>query len=113
MIHVIKKGAPAACVTVDISRRGDTSLGNPFVLVEAGGTYTRDESVDAYERWLRAKLAARDTAVRADMNLLYRLALGGDLALVCFCAPKRCHGDVIRKLLYEKIDARRPVAAAR
>ena len=81
-------------------------LGNPFRLIEAGGTYTRDQSVDAYAVWLRQQLAARNPAVCAEMNRLYKLAKDGDLALWCYCAPKRCHGDVVKQILEETLAAR-------
>ena len=61
-----------------------TMWGNPFVIGKDG---SRDEVIAKYEAWLRAnpKLMAR----------LHEL-VGKDL--VCWCAPSRCHGDVLVRL---------------
>lgn len=80
-----------------------SALGNPFKLKEAGGTYTRDESVDAYEPYLRKKINEKDPTICAELNRLYKLAKAGPVDLQCFCAPLRCHADVIRKVLLEKL----------
>jgi len=58
--------------------------GNPFVLGQDG---TRDEVCDQYEEWLRARPEL--------MASLHELR-GRDL--VCFCAPYRCHGDLLLRL---------------
>jgi hypothetical protein len=105
-ITVVKKGTRPSPGTqrVYIGRPG--ALGNPFPLKGVPGPgprYTRDESVDAYERWLREKIAAKDAAVCAELNRLYQLAKAGALELECFCAPLRCHGDVVRAVLLEKL----------
>jgi len=31
------------------------------------------------------------------------MAKTGDVNLVCFCKPKACHGDIIKKLIEEKL----------
>jgi len=36
-------------------------------------------------------------------QLVVKLKLGGDVNLVCYCAPKACHGDVIRDYLINEI----------
>lgn len=81
-------------------------LGNPFRLKSAGGEFERDESVAMYEEHLRRLVAERDPAVCAELNRLYRIARDGDLDLVCFCAPLACHGDVVKKILEEKLGTR-------
>lgn len=78
-------------------------LGNPFKIKSAGGPYERGETIPLYERWLRDKIAAKDPAVCAEMNRLYKLAKRGDLQLVCWCAPLACHGDVVKKILDEQL----------
>lgn len=87
-----------------IGRDGDTHLlnseigergwlGNPFVLEEHGGEYTRDESV---ARYCQAVLDLHDESP-AFRRELWRLK---DARLACFCrhagedGPK-CHGDVL------------------
>lgn len=51
---------------------------------------SREDAVAAYRWWLREVLKA-DPA--------YLDELRGATALVCWCAPKDCHGDVIQEVL--------------
>lgn len=74
-------------------------LGNPFTLASG---YSRDEAVDAY-----AERAARGTPllVRRALDVLRERVRTEQLALVCFCAPQRCHADVIKTQLEGPADA--------
>jgi hypothetical protein len=91
----------------DIIVHRPSPLGNPYT--HKHGTLarivvaTRDEAVDSYERWLREKIRVRDHAVCNALNEIYRKAKAGDISLVCFCSPARCHADVIRKVIEEKL----------
>jgi ribA/ribD-fused uncharacterized protein len=101
-------------------------LANPRRLGDpkpGGGVWQRGETVDLYRHDLRKALdrsqpkaewwdgahcmrpltMAERAAMRAEMNRLYSLALRGRLELDCFCAPERCHGDVIADLLREHL----------
>ena len=65
--------------------------GNGFVIGKDG---SRDEVCDKHERRLRRKL--RLGIVTEDQLL----ALDG-ADLVCFCAPSRCHGHTLEKIIEE------------
>jgi hypothetical protein len=56
--------------------------GNPFVIGKDG---TRDEVVEKYREWIFCQPDKLEEA---------RRELAG-LDLVCFCSPKRCHGDIL------------------
>lgn len=57
--------------------------GNPFVIGVDGD---RDEVLDKYEEYAEREFTEKD----------YEELRGKDL--ICYCAPKRCHGDfLIRK----------------
>jgi len=58
--------------------------GNPFVIGKDG---TRAEIVEKYECWLRRQ-----------PRLMAQLARLRGRHLVCWCAPLRCHGDVLLRL---------------
>jgi hypothetical protein len=81
--------------------------GNPFTHLPLGSTkasvqvFTRDESVDYYERWLDGdpEFAAVDPKRREDILRCIPL-LHEDDVLGCFCHPERCHGHVIVKIWY-------------
>ena len=57
--------------------------GNPFVIGKDG---TREEVIEKYEQYyLENKL------LQSKIHLLKGKKLG------CFCAPKACHGDILKK----------------
>jgi hypothetical protein len=65
-----------------------TKWGNPFVIGKDGD---RDEVCDKYEVYADKKFSRID----------YEELRGKDL--ICFCAPKRCHGDFLIKKANEEI----------
>lgn len=73
-------------------------LGNPYVI---GPLHTRDEAIDRYKIYLEERCAAKDPKILAELNNIYTHALEEPIALVCFCAPKRCHGEIIRQVLLD------------
>ena len=73
-------GTPPGAVYIG---RG-SQWGNRFVIGQDG---TRDEVCDKYEAWLLSNPA-----------LLARLPSLAGRDLVCFCAPRRCHGLTLRRL---------------
>ena len=77
-------------------------LGNPFKLECESNC---DAVIARYEVWLRERIAARDQRVCDELNRLYVIARDtGLLELACWCAPKRCHAEVIRKVLLEVLE---------
>ncbi len=72
-------------------------LGNPFPLRRES---ERDQVIEQYAKWLNDKLTEEDNAQKQEVTRLYKkLVANGELDLVCWCAPKRCHGDVIKSVL--------------
>ena len=70
--------------------------GNPFTHIKDKKTSakyicaTRDEAIDKYEEWI----------TKGDgQHLLKDLHELKDKTLGCWCKPKRCHGDVLKKLV--------------
>lgn len=61
-----------------------SAWGNPFVLGRHG---TREEVIEMYRIWIKEQ-----------PHLLARLHTLRGKKLVCFCAPKACHGDVLAEL---------------
>jgi hypothetical protein len=63
--------------------------GNPYVIGKDGN---RDQVIAKYELDIRAKLTARGgvaTLTKRKLRSLHGKTLG------CYCAPKKCHGDVL------------------
>lgn len=62
-------------------------------------TKTRDEAVDKYLPWLREQYKNKED-VRVLLNsLAERYNEGEEIHLQCWCAPQRCHGDVIKQAI--------------
>lgn len=71
-------------------------LGNPFVMKHEG---MRDAVCELYEIWFAEQVAHNNQRVLNELRRLYKIAAQGDLVLGCFCAPKRCHGETIKRFL--------------
>ena len=66
-------------------------FGNPFRI---GSDGTRAEVIAKYEAYARDRIA-HDSRFRADVKGLYGRTLS------CWCAPLKCHADVLAKLSEE------------
>ena len=74
--------------TVKIDRT--TVFGNPFKI---GKDCSRDESIEKYRTYFYER-------IRADINFKMRVeSLKGKKVFACWCAPERCHGEVIEEYL--------------
>jgi hypothetical protein len=69
---------------VYIGRGRGSKLGNPFVIGRDG---SRAEVIESFNQWIVRQRHLKETI---------RNLRGRDL--VCFCAPKPCHGDVLLRL---------------
>jgi hypothetical protein len=71
-------------------------LGNPFAMQ---GETTRAHSIRDYEDWLAEQLLDPKSPASIEMDRLATLARKQELCLVCFCAPKACHADIIKRTI--------------
>lgn len=84
-------------------------LGNPFTHIKGKSlaqfqVETRDEACEKGEEYLRKKVAEKDPAVlKAFAQIKEMERIHGNVNLVCFCAPLRCHGEGIIKMIEEGI----------
>jgi len=87
-IHVVNKrdGTPGEYV-------GRPSvLGNPFTIGRHG---TRDEVIAQYKSWLWSVMKTGTPELQELDRLAKKLITDGGLTLVCWCAPLKCHANVI------------------
>lgn len=63
------------------------------------GPISRETSIQLYETWLDDEVAMGNAAITAELDILRGIARTGDLTLVCWCAPRRCHAEVIKEVL--------------
>lgn len=99
-----RKGKPGEYIGRTMPRQGlkGSPLGNPYRLDEG---VDRSEPIELYRRRLLAFLKY-DTPERAEIERLTELARHGDLVLLCWCAPLSCHGDVIKAIIEQRLEAR-------
>jgi|ETNmetMinimDraft_11_1059920.scaffolds.fasta_scaffold156050_2 hypothetical protein len=100
MITIGRKNDPKA----EYIGRG-SPLGNPFRIHDYGSEVERDEVVEKYREYFEHGIKNNDAMLR-ELRRLYRIAANGDLILGCFCAPKKCHGEVIKKFLDDALNGR-------
>jgi hypothetical protein len=82
-----------------------SALANPYVLGRDGD---RDQCVAKYRAWLWQRIQTNDQGVLGELNYLRQQRPD----LVCFCAPQKCHGDVILKCI-QWMDEQQPIGWAR
>lgn len=74
-----------------------TPVGNPFYMRDES---QRDSVCDAYEAYFHSKVTEKKDQQFLDyLRMIYKLALQKPVALACWCAPKRCHGETIKKFI--------------
>lgn len=70
-----------------------TALGNPFIIGKHGN---RVECIRKYRIWLWKQICGRNKAVLIELEHIKRVALIGDVVLLCWCKPKACHASIIK-----------------
>ena len=73
--------------------RGKSILGNPFKIGVDGD---RDEVIEKFRIMLWALIQDQEDGVIETLNHIIELEKKyGNVGLLCWCKPKRCHGDII------------------
>lgn len=75
-------------------------LGNIFPV---SPSRSRDVAIQQYDAWLTTRLLDPESVQSAVIRQLTRLARKEDVALVCWCAPRPCHADVIKRIIEERL----------
>lgn len=77
-----------------------TPLGNPYFM---NGEKNRNIVCDRYEEWFNKRLNSYDESFWQYLNqIITAYKNSNQVRLFCWCSPKRCHGETIKKFL-EKI----------
>lgn len=71
-------------------------FGNPFYMADES---KRNEVCDKYEVYFQQEVMKVGKLQTEFMVLAHRVASGESINLQCWCAPKRCHGDTIKRWL--------------
>jgi len=69
-------------------------LANPWRAPEK----EREQTLARYRVWLREALQDKDSPQAQEiLRLAKKVAAGERLALLCWCKPKNCHGDIVQE----------------
>jgi hypothetical protein len=91
----IRTHKPDGSVQIYADRR--SILGNPFYMVNES---MRDKVCDKYEDYFNSNLVDPKQAIfRDELNRLVDLSRTMDITLLCWCHPKRCHTETIKRYL--------------
>lgn len=80
-----------------------TPLGNPFVMKNYSDE-ERNRVCDEYDVWFNKQIENNNPKVMRELDKIIEiLKRDGKIILGCFCAPKRCHGDTIKRYLMNRL----------
>jgi hypothetical protein len=102
MISVVNKYKHTPTPNDTYIGRG-SPFGNPYSHLPS--TYvcfrvdSRNEAVEKYKGWFESSLC--DRSFMEKLNELAKKSISEDINLVCFCAPLRCHGDIVKAKIEE------------
>lgn len=88
--------APEGTMRVAIHR--GTPLGNPFKMANSSEE-ERERVCEEYEEWIGPALLEKGAEWRQFQFLKQMVKENERVELICYCAPLRCHGDTIKRLL--------------
>lgn len=86
-----------------------SALGNPFThlpIEKSKAIFqveSREKAIEEYERWIWQKIGDKDEAVIKELENIKSKAKAGKVYLVCYCKPKKCHGDIIKMIVEKSI----------
>ena len=70
-------------------------LGNPFAIGRDGD---REEVIRKYRDFLNIAIR-NDDRIKTEFERIEALSKRGDVILICWCAPSKCHGDTIKEIV--------------
>lgn len=92
-------------IGIYIGRGGKGKTQSPFANPYTIKDYGQELCLKKYTKWLNDKLKDRTSPQRVQFDTMCNLLKKGhNLKLVCFCAPKPCHGYIIKSLLENKLN---------
>ena len=107
MITVVNKYKHTPTPTDVYIGRGSV-FGNPYSHMDGTTALykvaTREEAIEGYREWFD-KERLNNVVMYDKLNRMtdYLISTGGDIYLVCSCAPKSCHGDIIKEYLDDAV----------
>lgn len=84
-------------------------LGNPYTHIKDRKTKAiyqaddRDDAIDKYSRYYDIMYGSNIAFTKAIDEIYDVYKTGEDVYLACYCSPLRCHGDIIKEKLEERL----------
>lgn len=103
MIHVVNKYKHRPTSSDYYCARGSV-FGNPYTHIKDKPTKaefvveTREEAIEKYKEYFY-DVILKNEAARVKLNTMRERAKNEDIYLLCTCAPKSCHCDIIKEYL--------------
>jgi len=107
-INVVNKTVHASTYKDFYVGRGSV-LGNPFTSKDLSTSKakfkcnTKAEAIKSYAKYIDEAITDGENPICDELNKIYKAALKEDINLVCYCAPKPCHGDIIKSKITTKL----------
>lgn len=99
MIEIMNMNTIAPSEPYDVRIDGVfSSLGNPFVIRYET---MRDYVCNRYQQWFDCQVIDNPAVIGELNGLITLYETFGKLRLFCWCYPKRCHAETIKKWLKE------------
>jgi len=76
--------------------RSNKVLGNPFFMDREED---RNIVCDKYHMWFHAMLTNPDHKIHEEIRKIIAQCVKHDVALGCWCYPKRCHAETIQQFI--------------
>jgi hypothetical protein len=88
-----------------VERTSKSPLGNPFRLKDPDNDEERNQVIEKYEQWFNYQLAHKNEKVCHKLKEMLEVLLdGSNIDLMCWCAPKRCHAEIIKNHLEKRLE---------
>ena len=84
-------------------------LGNPYTHIKDKTTLasyvvrTRDEAIELYDHYFDVMYSGNIEYKKLIDEIYEKYKNGVDVYLECYCAPLRCHGDIIKEKLQKRL----------
>jgi len=82
-----------------------SSLGNPYTSKNLEDTKalfqcdSKEEALSKYKEHLLEKISAEDEDICKMLDDIETASAEGNVYLICYCKPKKCHGDIIKEII--------------
>ncbi len=87
---------------IDVDRTHPV-LGNPFVLRNHLDHEERERVINAYEKLFEKDRARSGPMTAAAKEIASQVERGAHITLRCWCAPRRCHAEVLARFVAAEI----------